>query len=61
MDPTNQSSSGAGRHRSVAAAKGHGQQHVPALGVLTICTGNGKDVLLDGRVNSLEVIKKYQL
>jgi hypothetical protein len=30
MDPTNQRSSGAGRRRSVAAAKGHGQQHVPA-------------------------------
>ena len=30
MDPTNLRSSGAGRRRSVAAAKGHGQQHVPA-------------------------------
>jgi hypothetical protein len=30
MDPTNQRSSGARRRRSVAAAKGHGQQHVLA-------------------------------
>jgi hypothetical protein len=41
MDPTNQRSSGAGRRRSVAAAKGHGQQHVPAP--MSLCSPSSPD------------------